>query len=77
MAQVYFHCSNSREVRLDRSGESVNDLSEARDRAACIIRSLITGRDAEDWRDWVIHVNDDLDDEIFVLPFVFVLGKPH
>ena len=34
MAQVYFHCSNSREVRIDRSGEAVSDLAEARDRAA-------------------------------------------
>jgi hypothetical protein len=35
------------------------------------------GRDAEDWRDWVVHVSDDFDDEIFVLPFAFVLGKSH
>jgi hypothetical protein len=75
MTQVYFHCTNSREVRLDRSGEAVSDLAEARDRAACIVRSLIMGRDAEDWRDWVVHVNDDFDEEIFVLPFAFVLGK--
>ena len=34
-------------------------------------------RSAEDWRDWVVHVSDDSDDELFVLPFVFVLGKPH
>ncbi len=75
MAQVYFHCSNSREVRIDRSGEAVSDLAEARDRAACIVRWLIMRRDAEDWRDWVVHVSDDFDDEIFVLPFAFVLGK--
>ena len=43
MTQVYFHCSNSREVRIDRSGEAVSDLAEARDRAACIVRSLIMG----------------------------------
>jgi hypothetical protein len=77
MTQVYFHCSNSREVRIDRSGEAVSDLAEARDRAAGIVRSLIMGRDAEDWRDWVVHVSDDFDDEIFVLPFAFILGKPH
>ena len=29
MTQVYFHCSNSREVRIDRSGEAVSDLAEA------------------------------------------------
>jgi len=49
MTQVYFHCSNSREVRIDRSGEAVSDLAEARDRAVGIVRSLImhaTTRDA-------------------------------
>lgn len=77
MAQVYFHCSNSREVRLDRAGEDVNDLAEARDRATVLVRSMVMALDAEDWRDWVVHVNDDFDDELFVLPFAFVLGKPH
>jgi hypothetical protein len=55
----------------------VSDLAEARDRAACIIRSLIMERGAEDWRKWVVRVSDDLDDELFVLPFAFVLGKAH
>jgi hypothetical protein len=77
MAQVYFHCSSSREVRLDRAGEMVSDLTEARDRAAGLVRSMIMAHTGEDWRDWVVHVNDDFDDEIFVLPFAFVLGKPH
>ena len=77
MTQVYFHCSNSREVRIDRSGEAVSDLAEARDRAAGIVRSLIMGRDEEDWRDWVVHVSDDFDDEIFEISFSSVLGKPN
>src|SRR6476619_2874375 len=77
MAQVYFHCSSSGGVWIDRSGQAVSDLAEARDRAACIVRSLIMERGAEDWRDWVVHVSDDSDDELFVLPFAFVLGKAH
>ncbi|WP_291855184.1 hypothetical protein [Bradyrhizobium sp.] len=77
MAKVYFHCSSSREVRIDRSGVAVSDLAEARDYAACIVQALIRQRNAEDWRDWVVHVSDDLDEEIFVMPFAFVLGKPH
>ena len=77
MAQVYFHCSSSREVRVDQFGAVVSSLAEARDRAACVVRSLIMEASAEDWRDWVVHVSDDFDDEIFVLPFAFVLGKPH
>jgi len=77
MTRVYFHCSSSRGVRIDQSGEAVSDLAEARDRAACIVRSLIMERGAEDWRKWVVRVSDDLDDELFVLPFAFVLGKAH
>ena len=77
MAQVYFHCSSSRAVRVDQFGVAVSDLAEARDHAACMVRALIMEKSAEDWRDWVVHVSDDFDEEIFVLPFAFVLGKPH
>jgi hypothetical protein len=77
MAQVYFHCSNSREVRVDQFGTAVSDLAEARDCAAGVVRSFIMERSAEDWRDWVVHVSDDFDDEIFAVPFSSVLGKPH
>ena len=77
MTQVYFHCSNTKEVLIDRCGAVVVDLAEARDRAACVVRSLTTVRRLEDWRGWVLHVNDDLGDELFVVPFAFVLGKPN
>lgn len=77
MAQVYFHCSSAREVRVDQLGAVVTDLAEARDYAACVVRSLIMEESAEDWRDWVVHVSDDFDDEIFSVPFAAVLGKPH
>jgi hypothetical protein len=77
MTQVYFHCSNAKEVLLDRCGAVVDDLAEARDRAACVVRSVTTAPNLEDWRGWVLHVNDDLGEELFVLPFAFVLGKAH
>jgi len=77
MAQVYFHCSNSREVRVDQLGIVVSDLTEARDYAACVVRSMIMEASAQDWRDWVVHVSDDFDDEIFEVSFTSVLGKPH
>jgi hypothetical protein len=77
MTQVYFHCSNSREVRVDQLGIVVSDLAEARDYAACVVRSMIMETSAQDWRDWVVHVSDDFDDEIFEVSFTSVLGKPH
>lgn len=40
MTQVYFRCSNPKEVLVDRCGAVVGDLAEARDHAACVVRSL-------------------------------------
>jgi hypothetical protein len=77
MTQVYFHCSNTNEVLVDSCSAVVDDLAEARDHATRVVRSLTMARGLEDWRGWVLHVNDDLGDELFVVPFAFVLGKPH
>jgi hypothetical protein len=55
MTHVYFHCSNRREVLVDRCGAVVNDLAEARDHAACVVRSLTTARSLEDWRGWILR----------------------
>jgi hypothetical protein len=77
MAQIYFHCSNTQAVLMDRRGTSVSDLIEACEEAASRVRSLIASASLEDWRDWALHVSDEDGDEIFVLPFASVLGKPH
>jgi hypothetical protein len=31
----------------------------------------------EDWREWIMHVTDDLGEEIFALPFSCILGRVH
>jgi hypothetical protein len=78
MTQLYFHCSNTKKVFVDRRGAVVDDLvAEARDHATRVVRSFTNERSLEDWRDWVLHVSDDQGDELFVVPFSFVLGKPH
>ena len=77
MAQLYFHCSNTQEILIDRIGAAVGDMTDARDHAACVVRSFIMTANAEDWRDWVLHVSDDLGEEIFVMPFASLLGKLH
>ena len=77
MAQVYFNYSNAEEMFIDRRGSAVDDLTEAREYAALVVRSLILAPGAEDWRNWVLHVSDDLGEEIFSLPFASLLGKPH
>jgi hypothetical protein len=76
MTQVYFHCSNPRGVLLDRRGAAVDDLAEARDQAECFVHSLTMTNSPEDWRSCILHVNDDLGVELFVVPFALVLGKP-
>ncbi|WP_065751291.1 DUF6894 family protein [Bradyrhizobium paxllaeri] len=77
MAQVYFHFSNARGVLMDRCGTSVSDLIEACEKATSKVRSVIAATNLEDWRDWALHAIDEAGDEIFILPFAFVLGKPH
>ena len=77
MVQVYFHFSNTEGMLIDHYGSAVASLTEARDRADQIMRSMILTPGSEDWRDWVIHVSDDDGEEIFDLPFAAMLGKPH
>ena len=77
MAQISVFCSNSRGILLDRHTAEVEDLLEARDYATAMARSLAATASLEDWRRCQLHIRDDLGDEIFVLPFSSILGKPH
>ena len=77
MASVYFHCSNSEGVQIGEFRTPVRNLAEARDYATRVVHSLIAGRGPEDWRDWTLHASDELDVEIFAMPFASMLGKPH
>jgi hypothetical protein len=64
-------------VSIDRCAAAVDDLAEAREHAALVVRSLISAPGPEDWRGWVLHVSDDLGDEILTVPFTTVLGRLH
>jgi hypothetical protein len=75
VTHVYFHCSSARGILIDQYGAAVDNLVEARDHAARVVRSLIMAHSAKDCRDWVLHVSDDVGVEIFVVPFAFVLGS--
>jgi hypothetical protein len=77
MATLYFHCSGAQEVLLDRSGCDVDDLLDARARAFAIIQTIIASEGPEDWRAWNVHVSDDEGDELLLVPFSSVLGRPH
>ena len=77
MTEVYFHCSTPQGIQRNRYAVIVDSLAEARDQATSVVRSLTMKHSAEDWRSWVLHVSDNLGDELFVMPFSFVLGKPH
>ncbi|MCA6107288.1 DUF6894 family protein [Bradyrhizobium cenepequi] len=76
MAELYFHCSDTKHVLIDECGHTM-DLAEARQHAEGLVRALIMTPSEEDWRLWILHVADDLGNEIFALPFASVLGKLH
>ena len=75
MARLYFHCHSTEGALIDQRGTTVTNLAEARERAACIAQSLINAPNLEDWRDWVVYVEDQLGDEVLAMPFASVLGK--
>jgi hypothetical protein len=77
MTQISFHCTNATNVVVDPHDAEVDDFFEARHQAARIVRSLIDTHNLKDWRNWVLHVNDDLGEELFVVPFLSALGKAH
>jgi len=77
MTQVHFHCSNGQRVLVSSCDTEVADLDEAREQAAMVVQSLIATPGAEDWRGWVLHVRDDLGDEVFALPFKALIRYLH
>ena len=77
MTQVYFHCSNTKKVFVDYCGAVVDDIAVARAHATRVVESVTSERSLDDWRDWVLHVSDDRGDELFIVPFTFVLSKAH
>jgi hypothetical protein len=76
MTEVYFHCSDAEHFIADPRGAAM-DLSEVRAHAEQLVRSLVMTSGAEDWRDWVMHVTDDLGEELLALPFSSILGRLH
>jgi hypothetical protein len=77
MTQVYFICSNAKQMLPSCVRTEVDGMQEAKERAATIVRSLLARPGPEDWRSWVLHARDDLGEEIFALPFSSVMGRLH
>ena len=77
MREIYFHWSDANHDLIDNRGAAVNDFADARAHTDRLVRALVMAPSMEDWRDWVLRVTDEFGDEIFVVPFASVLGKPH
>ncbi len=77
MAQIYLHCSNPQGRLFDRRVAEVDDFLDARDHAEAVARLLIASPDLQDWRNFRLRVWDDLGEEVFVMPFSSIIGKPH
>jgi uncharacterized protein DUF6894 len=77
MAQAVFRCSNAQGHVIDGRVASVDDLTEAREYAARVARSLIAIPNSRDWRECNMSVRDDLGEEVFMMPFSSIIGKPH
>ena len=78
MTHICFQCSNADGlVMLDPRGADVEDMIEAHQLAAQIVRKFVNSHGPYDWRTWTLHVSDEEGQEIFLMPFACMLGKPH
>ena len=77
MAQVTFRCSSADRMLPNRCEAEAADLTDAREQAMLAARMLIASPGIEDWRTWVLHVSDDLGEEILALPFSALIGRLH
>jgi hypothetical protein len=77
MAQVFLQYSTPRGVVLYQTVAKVTGVTELREYAAQSVQSLIAAPSLEDWRYWTVHARDDLGLELFTLPFMSLIGKPH
>lgn len=77
MARVCFRCSDNDRMLPNRCEIEADDLAEVHEQAAVIMQTLLSSPGPEDWRAWVLHVSDDLDDEILAVPFSSVIGPLH
>jgi hypothetical protein len=77
MAHIYFHCSTADQVVIDPRGVDVEDVVEAHQRAIGIVRSFVASRGPDDWRTWTLHASDEDGEEVFLMPFAYVLGRLH
>jgi hypothetical protein len=77
MTHVYFHCTSAERVMVDALGIDVEDFTEAHQRAQQVVRKFISSNRPDDWRHWTLHATDDQGEEIFVMPFAYMLGKVH
>jgi Domain of unknown function (DUF6894) len=77
MAQVLFHYSTPNGIVRNRHWAEVEDLLELREYAAAYIQKFISVPSLEDWRNWILHISDELDEELFSVPFSLFLSKPH
>ncbi len=77
MAQVTFRCSSADRMLPNRCESFADGLTDAREQAEMVARALIATPGGEDWRAWVMHVSDDLGEEIMSLSFASLLGPLH
>jgi hypothetical protein len=78
MAHLYFHCTNADEAMRDRSGRDVASLAEAHREALAIARLVMDSVSGlPDFRDWLIHVEDEEGSELMLVPFTFAKNRLH
>jgi len=73
--RFYFNCSCGERTLPDYKGTEAADLIAARDHAVKAVQSVVATGSPERWRKWVLRVSDHAGNEVFALPFWFILAS--
>jgi hypothetical protein len=66
----YFHCTDGKNLILDRTGRDTRSQHEVEPVAFQIAGELMTRAPAPlDWSDWLVSVQDDTGSMVAVVPF--------
>jgi len=68
--RYHFHCTDGRELILDRRGRHLRADGDAQRQAEAVARRLMAELlIAADWRRWMVCIHNELGEQVDIVPF--------
>ena len=71
----YFHCTNGRELAIDREGVAMRSEDRVRSHAAKVVQDAVASCDGSfDWSGWMVDVHDANGRRVMLLDFAEIIA---